>query len=138
MDEARIGEHIIDFLPHLGKVLEDTEGEGDAAYLACSSREVLCRRLQTISQGSEFIGEEICSDLEEYCEDIDDEPERPRVERQVVKDCLADANAAETEGKVVDVRCWGALGYQTGAFSAGGKIVFEEFHKLTNAAENAL
>ena len=91
---------LMDFLPHLGKVLEETEGEGDAAYLACSSREVVCRKLEMLSQGSENPGEEICADLEEYCEEGDfHEPEAPRVDRQFVEECLADSKAAQTEGR---------------------------------------
>jgi len=130
---------LMDFLPHLGKVLEETEGEGDAAYLACSSREVVCRKLEMVSQGSENPGEEICADLEEYCEEGDfHEPEAPRVDRQVIEDCLADSKAAQTEGRVADTRCWGALGYQTGAFGAGGRVMYEEFFKLTAKAENNL
>ena len=130
---------LMDFLPHLGKVLEETEGEGDAAYLACSSREVVCRKLEMVSQGSENPGEEICADLEEYCEEGDfHEPEAPRVDRQVIEDCLADSKAAQTEGRVADTRCWGALGYQTGAFGVGGRVIYEEFFKLTAKAENNL
>ena len=130
---------LMDFLPHLGKVLEETEGEGDAAYLACSSREVVCRKLEMLSQGSENPGEEICADLEEYCEEGDfHEPEAPRVDRQVVEDCLAESKAAQTEGRVADTRCWGALGYQTGAFGPGGRVMHEEFFTLTAKAENSL
>ena len=127
-----------EIFPHLEHILEESEGEGDVGALGCAIREEMCRKLEFLAQGKEFQDrfQETCSDLEEYCENVFEEP-LFGVDRQVITACLSAANAAQTEGKVVsNSDCWGAWGYQTGGFGTGGKVLYEDFFKLENRLGN--
>lgn len=128
-----------EILPHLERILEESEGEGDVGALGCAIREHMCRKLEFLAQRKGFQATfgETCSDLEEYCEDEDEELERFVVDRQVITDCLSEAYSAQTEGRVVsNTDCWGAWGYQTGGTGPAGRLLYEEFFKLENRLQN--